>query len=278
MIHLKNLQEVEKLRRSADLVSRTLAEVAGHIRPGVLTSALDRVAEDFVLGHNAKPAFKGYRVGNAVFPNTLCISINDEVVHGIPGDFALQNGDLVSVDCGVLLDGYYGDSAYTFAVGDIAPEDAQLCRVTYEALMRGIAKARVGFRIGDISHAIQSHCESHGYGVVRDLVGHGIGKSLHEAPQVPNFGRQGSGRKLKDGTSMCIEPMINAGTFEVYTEKDEWTIKTADESRSAHYELTVVVRKGEAEVLSTFSHIEEIVDAPYKLAFNGWVNRKRQKK
>ena len=265
MIHLKNLQEVERLRESADLVSRTLAEVAGHIKPGVKTITLDEIAEKYIVGHNAKPAFKGYKVGRAIFPGTLCISINDEVVHGIPGDHVLQEGDLVSVDCGVLLNGYYGDSAYTFAVGEISAEDAQLCRVTYESLMHAIDKARVGFRIGDISHAVQSHCESFGYGVVRDLVGHGIGKSLHEAPQVPNFGRQGSGRKLKDGTSMCIEPMINAGTFEVYTADDQWTIKTLDESRSAHYELTIVVRKGEAEILSTFSHIEKIIEAPYKL-------------
>lgn len=266
MIYLKSLQEVQKLRESADLVSRTLAEVAGHIKPGVKTIELDEIAEKYILGHNAKPAFKGYKVGRAVFPNTLCISINDEVVHGIPGDYALQEGDLVSVDCGVLLNGYYGDTAYTFAVGEISSEDAKLCRVTYESLMKGIDKARVGYRIGDISYAVQSHCEAHGYGVVRDLVGHGIGKSLHEAPQVPNFGRQGRGRKLKDGTSMCIEPMINAGTFEVFTADDDWTIKTLDNSRSAHYELTVVVRKGEAEVLSTFSHIEKVIEAPYKLA------------
>ena len=266
MIHLKSLQEVEKLRASADLVSRTLAEVAGHIKPGVKTITLDQIAEKFIEGHNAKPAFKGYRVGRAVFPGTLCISINDEVVHGIPGEHQLTSGDLVSVDCGVLLNGYYGDSAYTFAVGEISEEDARLCRVTYESLMRGIEKARVGLRIGDISYAIQSHCESSGYGVVRDLVGHGIGKGLHEAPQVPNFGRQGSGRKLKDGTSICIEPMINAGTFEVFTAEDEWTIKTGDNSRSAHYELTVVVRKGDPEILSTFSHIEKVIDAPYKLA------------
>ncbi len=266
MIHLKSLQEVEKLRESADLVSRTLAEVAGYIEPGVPTIKLDEIAEKYILGHNAKPAFKGYKVGKAIFPGTLCISINDEVVHGIPGPHTLQEGDLVSVDCGVLLNGYYGDSAYTFAVGDLSAKDAQLCRVTYESLMKGIDKARVGFRIGDISHAVQAYCESFGYGVVRDLVGHGIGKNLHEAPQVPNFGRQGSGRKLKDGTSICIEPMINAGTFEVFTSKDDWTIKTSDNSRSAHYELTVVVRKGEAEVLSTFSHIEKVVEAPYKLA------------
>ncbi len=266
MIYLKSLQEVQKLKESADLVSRTLAEVAGHVRPGVKTIELDEVAEKYILGHNAKPAFKGYKVGRAVFPNTLCISINDEVVHGIPGDYVLEEGDLVSVDCGVLLNGYYGDTAYTFAVGEISNEDAKLCRVTYESLMDGIEKARVGFRIGDISHAVQSHCEAHGYGVVRDLVGHGIGKSLHEAPQVPNFGRQGSGRKLKDGMSICIEPMINAGTFEVFTANDDWTIKTLDNSRSAHYELTVVVRKGEAEVLSTFSHIEKVIEAPYRLA------------
>lgn len=264
MIHLKNLQQVQLLRESADLVSRTLAEVAGHIRPGIKTIELDEIADKYITGHNAKPAFKGHKVGRVIFPNTLCISINDEVVHGIPGDYALQSGDLVSVDCGVLLNGYYGDSAYTFAVGDISDEDAKLCCVTYESLMKGIEKARVGFRVGDISHAVQSHCEAHGYGVVRDLVGHGIGKSLHEAPQVPNFGRQGSGRKLKDGISMCIEPMINAGTFEVFTADDEWTIKTLDGSRSAHYELTVVVRKGEAELLSTFSHIEKVIDAPYQ--------------
>ena len=266
MIHLKSPEEVEKLRQSADLVSRTLAEVAGHVKPGVKTIELDAIAEQYIRSHGAEPAFKGYKVGRAVFPGTLCTSVNDEVVHGIPGAYTLQEGDIISVDCGVLLNGYYGDTAYTFAVGEISAEDIQLCRVTYESLMKGIDKARVGFRIGDISHAVQSHCESFDYGVVRDLVGHGIGKSLHEAPQVPNFGRQGSGRKLKDGTSMCIEPMINAGTFEVFTAKDEWTIKTLDNSRSAHYELTVVVRNGEAEVLSTFSHIENVVTPPYKLA------------
>lgn len=266
MIYLKNLQEVQKLRESADLVSRALAEVAGHIKPGVTTAALDEVAEKYILGHNAKPAFKGYKVGRAVFPSTLCISVNDEVVHGIPGERKLESGDILSVDCGVLLNGYYGDTAYTFAVGEISDEEINLCRVTYESLIKGIEKARVGFRIGDISNAIQSHCEAHGYGVVRDLVGHGIGKKLHEDPQVPNYGKQGSGRKLKDGTSMCIEPMINAGTFEVFVEDDEWTVKTLDQSRSAHYELTVVVRKGEAEVLSTFEHIEKVIEAPYKLA------------
>lgn len=265
MVHLKNLQEVERLRESADLVGRTLAEVAGHIAPGVETSVLDEVAERYIEGHGAKPAFKGYKVGKAVFPSTLCISINEEVVHGIPGSRKLEKGDIVSVDCGVFLNGYFGDSAYTFGVGELSSETIQLCRVTYEALHKGIEKARVGFRVGDISHAIQSHCESFGYGVVRDLVGHGIGRSLHEAPQVPNYGKQGSGRKLKDGTSICIEPMINAGTFEVYTADDDWTVTTLDHTRSAHYEHMVVVRRGEAEVLSTFAHIERVIEAPYNL-------------
>lgn len=265
MVHLKNLQEVQKLRESAELVSRTLAEVAGHINPGITTKALDDVAEKYILGHNAKPAFKGYKVGKEVFPSTLCISVNEHVVHGFPGDYRLQEGDLVSVDCGVLLNGFYGDSAYTFGVGELSQADIQLCRVTYDALYLGIEKARVGFRIGDISDAVQSHCESYGYGIVRDLVGHGIGRSLHEAPQVPNFGKKGSGRKIKDGMSFCIEPMINAGTCEVYTQDDHWTITTLDGARSAHYEHMVVARKGEAEILSTYSYIEEIVEAPYQL-------------
>ena len=265
MIHLKNLQEVQRLSESADLVGRTLAEVAGHIEPGVATSVLDEVAERFIEGHGAKPAFKGYRVGKSRFPATLCISINEEVVHGIPGERILEEGDLVSIDCGVYLNGYFGDSAYTFAVGDLAPEAVHLCRVTYDALYKGIEKARKGFRVGDISYAVQSYCESFGYGVVRDLVGHGIGRSLHEAPQVPNYGKQGHGRKLKDGLTLCIEPMINAGTHEVFTADDDWTVTSLDRSLSAHYEHMVVVRKGEAEILSTYSHIERIVEAPYKL-------------
>ena len=265
MIHLKNLQEVQRLKESADLVGRTLAEVAGHIKPGVTTGKLDEVAERYIEAHGARPAFKGYKVGRATFPSTLCISINEEVVHGIPGERALEEGDLVSVDCGVYLNGYFGDSAYTFGVGELDAEAIQLCHVTYEALYKGIEKARVGFRVGDISHAVQSYCESFGYGVVRDLVGHGIGRSLHESPQVPNYGRQGSGRKLKAGMTLCIEPMINAGTFEVFTADDDWTITTQDRERSAHYEHMVVVRKGEAEILSSFSHIEQVIEAPYNL-------------
>lgn len=260
MIQRKSEREVDRLRESAHLVGRTLAEVARHVRPGVTTRELDEVAEAFIRTHDAVPAFKGYRG----FPSTLCISVNDEVVHGFPGDYVLQEGDLVSVDCGVHLRGYYGDSAYTFAVGEISPEDARLCRVTYEALYKGIEQAVHGKRIGDIGHAVQSHCEGYGYGVVRDLVGHGIGRSLHEDPQVPNFGRRGAGRKLKEGLTLCIEPMINRGTDEVTTDADGWTIRTADRLPSAHYEHMVVVRRGQAEVLSTFEYIEAVIEAPYQ--------------
>jgi len=267
MVHLKNLQEIQHLRESAQLVSRTLAEVAGHMREGVTTLELDKVAEDYITGHNARPAFKGYKVGREVFPSTLCTSVNQQVVHGIPNDVPLKSGDIVSIDCGVHLNGYYGDSAYTFGVGQLSDEVIKLCHVTYDSLYKGIEKSRVGFRVGDISEAIQSYCEGHGYGVVRDLVGHGIGRSLHEAPQVPNFGRKGTGRKLKKGLTICIEPMINMGTHEVYTGEDRWTINTLDELPSAHYEHMVLIDKGEAEVLSTFEYIENIIEAPYKLEF-----------
>lgn len=264
MIHLKSQREIERMRESAELVGRTLAEVARQIRPGVKTAELDAVAEDFILSHGAEPAFKGYQVGQLVFPSTLCVSLNDVVVHGIPGDYALEEGDLVSVDCGVLLNGYYGDSAYTFAVGEISPENRELCAATYASLYEGIAQTVAGRRVGDISHAVQSYCEERGFGVVRDLVGHGIGKSLHEDPQIPNFGRRGTGRKLRDGLTICIEPMINRGTWEVVSDPDGWTIRAADGLPSAHYEHMVVVRGGEPEILSTFEYIEDVVDAPYK--------------
>lgn len=263
MIHLKSQQEIDHLRVSADLVGRTLAEVARHIRPGVTTGELDRVAEEYIRSHNAEPAFKGYRVGSHVFPATLCISVNDEIVHGIPGEGVLEDGDLISVDCGVLLNGYYGDSAFTFAVGEIDPEVARLCQATYDSLYNGIEKAVHGNRIGDISHAVQSHCEAEGYGVVRDLVGHGIGRKLHEDPQVPNFGRQGTGRKMKEGLTICIEPMINMGTRMISADTDGWTIRTADGAPSAHYEHMVVVRRGQAEILSTFAYIEDVIETPY---------------
>ena len=265
MVHLKSQREIECLRESADLVGRTLAEVARHIDVGVTLNELDAVAEEFIRTHDTEPAFKGYQVGDNVFPNTLCTSVNDAVVHGIPDDYALQDGDLLSIDCGVKLNGYYGDSGFTFGVGSVAEEDAALCKVTYEALHRGIEQAVEGRRVGDISHAVQSHCEGHGYGVVRDLVGHGIGQSLHEDPQVPNYGSPGQGRRLKRGLSICIEPMINQGSGEVSTDADGWTIRAVDGRPSAHYEHMVVVQEEETEILSTFEYIEDVVQPPYEL-------------
>jgi len=265
MVHLKSQREIEKLRACADLVGRTLGEVARHVDMGVRLRELDAVAEDFIRTHGAEPAFKGYQVGGNVFPNTLCTSVNDAVVHGIPDDYELKDGDLLSVDCGVKLDGYFGDSGYTFAVGTPSDDDAALCRATYGALQEGIAQAVAGRRIGDISHAVQSYCESRGYGVVRDLVGHGIGQSLHEDPQVPNFGGAGQGRRLKPGLSICIEPMINRGTSEVTTDPDGWTVRSADGLPSAHYEHMVVVHEDEPEVLSSFSYVEDEVEPPYEI-------------
>lgn len=264
MIHLKSPREVDLMRRSADLVGSTLAEVARYIRPGVTTAELDAVADDFIRSHEARPAFKGYQVGQLVFPNTLCTSVNDVVVHGIPDENPLQEGDLISIDCGVLLNGFYGDFAYTFAVGEISQANRALCETTYTSLYKGIEQAVAGRRVGDISFAVQSYCEERGYGVVRDLVGHGIGRSLHEDPQVPNFGRRGTGRKLRSGLTMCIEPMINRGTWEVKSDPDGWTIRTADGLPSAHYEHMVVVQGGRPEILSSFEYIEAVVEAPYK--------------
>ncbi len=264
MVHLKSEHEIERMRASADLVGRTLGEVARHIRPGVTTAELDRIAEEYILSHDALPAFKGYKIGHLVFPSTLCTSVNDVVVHGIPNGSTLVDGDLVSVDCGVVLDGYYGDSAYTFAVGELSEENATLCAATFEALTRGVSKAIAGNRLGDIGWAVQEHCESFGYGVVRDLVGHGIGRNLHEEPQVPNFGRSGNGRKLKERLTICIEPMINRGGPAIKTDSDGWTVRTADGTPSAHYEHMLVVRKGEAELLTTFSYVESILEVlPY---------------
>ena len=264
MIPIKSKREIAYLRKAGELVSQTLAEVAKYIRPGVTTAELDQIAEDFIRSAGAEPAFKGYRVGRLEFPATLCISVNEVVVHGIPSDYVLQEGDIVSVDCGVRLNGYYGDSAYTFAVGDITPEKKRLLRVTREALERGVQQAIVGKRIGDISHAIQQHAESAGYGVVKELVGHGIGRKLHEEPQVPNYGSPGTGKKLREGMTLCIEPMINMGTDRVITDADQWTVRTADGKPSAHYEYMVAVQKGHPELLSTFEYIEAITGVPYQ--------------
>ncbi|TDI73873.1 MAG: type I methionyl aminopeptidase [Bacteroidetes bacterium] len=266
MIHIKSHIEIEKLRASADLVSRSLAEVAKVIGPGVSTSELDRIAEEFILDHGAQPAFKGYGSEPNIFPATLCTSINDVVVHGIPDDEPLQEGDVVSVDCGVILDGYYGDSAYTFCVGDVSEEVAALCSTTYDSLILGVDAATSGKRIGDIGWAVQSVCERKGYGVVRALVGHGIGRDLHEDPQVPNYGRAGTGRKLKSGLAICIEPMINAGKADVFTDKDGWTVRTSDGKPSAHYEMMVIVQPGSADVLTSFAPIEAVLEyIPYNL-------------
>ena len=259
MIYLKSESEIEKMRESAQIVSRTLAEVAKHIEPGVTTGKLDRIAEDFITGKGGRPAFKGYGPKQNPFPGTLCISINEEVVHGIPSDKReLKEGDIVSIDCGVEKNGYFGDHAYTFAVGECEDEKVRLLRTTLESLYKGIEQAVHGNKIGDISNAIQTHCEDQGFGVVRDLVGHGLGKSLHEDPSVPNFGKAGRGDRLRSGMTLAIEPMITLGSFKVQTLDDGWTVVTADKSIAAHYEHDIVIREGKAEVLSTFDYIREI--------------------
>ena len=260
MIHLKSDRDVQGLRRSADLVERAHVEVARRIRPGVTTIELDRVAEEVVRDHGARPAFKGYTIpGVDPFPATLCISVNDVVVHGMPSDYALQEGDIVSVDCGAELDGYFGDFAYTYGIGEISEKRADLLRATKQSLYEGIRYGLHGKRIGDISHAVQSYCEARGYGVVRDLVGHGIGRSMHEDPQVPNFGRRGTGKKLRAGMTLCIEPMITAGTEQIAVDADGWTVRTADGEPAAHYEHMLLINRGEPIVLSSFDAIEAVL-------------------
>ena len=256
MIQLKTDEEIEVQRQSSLLVGKTLAEVAKLIKPGVKTGELDRVAEEFILSHGAVPGFKGY----GGFPATLCISINDEVVHGIPGDRELKDGDIVSIDCGTLMNGFYGDSAYTFAVGNVDSEVLELLKRTKESLYLAIEQAVAGKRVGDIGNAVQKHVESFGYSVVRDLVGHGVGRNLHESPEIPNYGRRGSGIKLKQGMCLAIEPMVNLGVKEVKQDKDGWTIRTADTKPSAHFEHDVAVRNGKADILSTFDYIEEVLN------------------
>jgi methionyl aminopeptidase len=254
-VHIKTDEEVELLRESSLLVGKTLAAVAQRIRPGVTTLELDAVAEEFIRDHGAEPGFKGY----GGFPNSLCTSVNEAVVHGIPNNRPLEEGDIVSIDCGVLKNEFYGDSAYTFAVGTIDPEVQQLLDVTKECLRLAIEQAVVGKRIGDIGFACQQHAEKHGYGVVRELVGHGLGRSLHEAPEVPNYGRRGNGPRLMDGMVLAIEPMINLGRKEVLHLDDGWTIVTADRKFSAHFEHDIVVRPGQADVLSSFDEIEKVL-------------------
>lgn len=257
MVFYKTDDEIELIRESCLLVCKALAEVAMVIRPGISGAEISRVAEELILDHKAKPAFKGYRG----FPATLCVSVNEQVVHGIPSkEQVFQEGDIVSVDCGVLKNGYFGDSAYTFPLGEISDEVMELCKVTNTALYRAIDQAIVGNRLGDIGHAVQQYVErDHNYGVVRELVGHGIGRSLHEAPEVPNYGRQGRGMLLKDGLVIAIEPMVNLGNKEVRTDRDGWTVFAKDRRPSAHYEHTVAVRKGAADILSDHRLIEQAV-------------------
>ena len=256
-VRIKTDEEVELIRLSSLLVGRTLAQVAARVEPGATTLALDAVAEEFIRDHGAEPGFKGY----GGFPNSLCTSVNEAVVHGIPNDTPLEEGDIVSVDCGVLMNGFYGDSAYTFAVGQVSEEVQRLLDTTKACLDLAIEQAVVGKRIGDIGHACQQHAEGQGYGVVRELVGHGLGRDLHEAPEVPNYGKCGNGPKLMDGMVLAIEPMINLGGREVGQADDGWTIVTRDGKVSAHFEHDVVVRQGKADVLSSFKDIEEVLNS-----------------
>lgn len=253
MLYIKTSEEIEFLRQSNQLVSRTLGYLASLIRPGITTLELDRRAEEYIRDSGALPAFKGYNG----FPGTLCTSVNDEVVHGIPSAYELKDGDIISVDCGVLMNGFYGDSAYTFPVGEIDEGVRRLLDFTRASLEEGVREAIAGNRVGDISFAVQAKAESGGYSVVRELVGHGLGKKLHESPEVPNYGRRGSGTKMPKGLVICIEPMINMGDKETIQMRDGWTIKTADGKPSAHFEYAVAVDRDKADVLTTFKYIEE---------------------
>ena len=253
MVKPKTEEEIELLRENALIVSKTLAEVGKMVAPGVTTKALNKVAEDFIRDHGAIPSFLGFEG----FPAALCMSVNDVVVHGFPSDYVLKEGDIVSVDCGTLYKGYNGDSAYTFPVGEVDAETRKLMDVTKASLYKGIEAAVAGNRTGDIGYAVQSYAESFGFSVVRELEGHGLGREMHEQPGVPNYGHKGKGTKLVDGMVICIEPMINAGGRGVYLARNGWAVHTQDHKKSAHYELTVVVRKGKAEQLSTFDFIEK---------------------
>lgn len=255
MVYIRTVEEIEIIRENNLLVSKTLAEVAKLIKPGVSTNQLDKVAEQFIRDNGAEPGFLGYHG----FPKTLCASLNSQVVHGIPSDNTLKDGDIISIDCGVKKNGYYGDTAYTFEVGEVSEEIKNLLRVTKESLYNGVKEAVHGKRVGDIGFAVQKHCEGEGYSVVRELVGHGLGKNLHESPEVPNYGKRGKGQKLEEGMVICIEPMINMGRKEIQQGDDGWTIRTRDNQPSAHFELAVAIGKGNPDILSTFSFIEEIL-------------------
>jgi len=256
MIFLKADEEIELLRISNQIVARTLAELAKIIAPGITTMQLDKIAEEYIRDHGAVPNFLGY----GGFPGSICTSVNEQVVHGIPSDKVfLQDGDVISVDCGALINGFNGDSAYTFCVGDVKPEIVDLLRATKESLYKGIEQAEEGHRIGDVGNAIQTYCEDRGYTVVREMVGHGVGRKLHESPEVPNYGRKGNGVMLKSGMTIAIEPMINLGSRNLVFEKDGWTTRTLDHKPSAHFEHSVAIRRGKADILSSFEYIEQIL-------------------
>lgn len=254
-IQYKSEEDIEQLRIAADILSRLLGEIAKEIKPGISTISLDKLAYDYIQDHKSTPAFLGYHD----FPYSLCISVNDQIVHGFPSDYVIKEGDIVSVDGGVNYNGYISDSAYTFAIGEISPEVQQLLDVTKKSLDLGAAQAVVGKRVGDISSAIQDYVNQFGYGVVRELVGHGVGFNLHEKPEIPNYGKRGSGIKLQENLVICIEPMINMGRADVKFWDDGWTVSTGDGKPSAHYEYMLVVRKGVPEILTTFEHIENVL-------------------
>ncbi len=259
MIFLKTNAELEVIRANGVILGQVHAEVAKLIKPGVTTKELDKVAFEFIKDHKGHPSFLNYNVSGHKFPASLCISINDVVVHGIPSNYQLKDGEIVSIDCGVFKNGFHADSAYTYAIGNVQEETLRLMRTTKESLYLAIEQAVFGKRVGDIGFAIQSYCETLGFSIVRELVGHGVGKSLHEKPEVANYGRRGDGTKLKENMVIAIEPMVNQGKRSIHQENDNWTIRTQDRRPSAHYEHTVAIKKGKADILTTFEFIEEAI-------------------
>ena len=259
-IYLKTEDEIELMRQANQLVGKTLGELAKHIKPGITTLQLDKIADEFIRDNGAIPTFKGFpNPYGGPFPASICTSVNDVVVHGVPNEqTVLQEGDIISVDCGTLLNGFCGDSCYTFCVGEIDEEKKKLLRTTKEALYKGIDIAMAGHHVGDIGSTVQEHCEAQGYGIVRELTGHGIGHEMHEDPQVPNYGRRGNGTMLKAGMCIAIEPMITMGKRDIWLDTDKWTIRTRDGKPAAHFEHTIAIRKGKAEILSSFEEVEQI--------------------
>ena len=264
-IFLKTEDEIELMRQANQLVGKTLGELAKHIKPGVTTLQLDKIADEFIRDNGAIPTFKNFpNPFGGPFPASICTSVNDVVVHGVPDNKTiLKDGDIISVDCGTLLNGFNGDSCYTFCVGEVSEEVRKLLKITKESLYLGIEQATAGKRVGDIGDTIQSYCESHGYGVVRELTGHGIGREMHEDPQIPNYGRRGNGALLKSGMCIAIEPMITMGDKQIWMMPDKWTIRTRDGKPAAHFEHTIAIRKGKAEILSSFEEVEQIEGVLY---------------